>query len=87
VNEMPAGYVVVSELERLLTEDGTITLIDARTPEEFTEGHVPALRLRLLDVEIPCESNVAIQRILIRVLDDSLLQLFAPATRSKSGTS
>jgi rhodanese-related sulfurtransferase len=42
MNETPADYVVVSDLQRLLTEDSTITLIDARTPEEFAEGHVPA---------------------------------------------
>ncbi len=41
MNEMTADYIVVNELERILREDGTVTLIDARTSEEFSEGHVP----------------------------------------------
>ena len=39
VNETTTNYVTLSELEILLKEDGTATLIDARTPEEFKEGH------------------------------------------------
>ena len=35
------NYLLVTELERLLQEDSTVTLIDARTAEEFDEGHVP----------------------------------------------
>jgi rhodanese-related sulfurtransferase len=34
-------YVVVKDLERLLKDDSTLTLVDARTSEEFAEGHVP----------------------------------------------
>ncbi len=41
MNATPAGYISVNDLERYLTEDGTITLIDPRTPEEFVAGHVP----------------------------------------------
>jgi len=41
MNESQVGYIVVNELERLLANDGTITLIDARTLDEFAEGHVP----------------------------------------------
>jgi phage shock protein E len=39
MNETTTNYVALSELEILLKEDGTVTLIDARTPEEFKEGH------------------------------------------------
>lgn len=41
MTEAPADYVVVNDMERLLEEDGAVTLIDARTSEEFDEGHVP----------------------------------------------
>jgi len=41
VNESPAKYVVVEDLERLLKEDSAVMLIDARTAEEFDEGHIP----------------------------------------------
>ena len=34
-------YLAVSELDRLLTEGVSVTLIDARTFEEYEEGHVP----------------------------------------------
>ena len=36
-----SDYVAVKELERLLNDDSTLTLVDARTSEEFAEGHVP----------------------------------------------
>ena len=39
MNQSSANYVVVSELDRLLKEDSTVTLIDARTPQEFAEAH------------------------------------------------
>jgi rhodanese-related sulfurtransferase len=39
MNESSANYVGVNELNRLLREDSTITLIDTRTPEEFADGH------------------------------------------------
>ncbi len=41
MNEPSTNYVNVNELARLLKEDSTVTLIDARTAEEFSEGHVP----------------------------------------------
>lgn len=41
MSDKAADKILVQDLERLLEEDGTITLIDARTPEEFAEGHVP----------------------------------------------
>ena len=37
----PREYIAVSEVERLLREDGSIALIDARTAEEYAEAHVP----------------------------------------------
>lgn len=40
MNETPI-YVGVSDMEHLLKEDGAVTLIDARTAEEFAGGHVP----------------------------------------------
>ncbi len=39
MNETSTNYVVVTELQRLLKENN-VTLIDARTSEEFDEGHV-----------------------------------------------
>ncbi len=41
MNETSARYVVVNDLERLLSKDSTVMLVDARTAEEFDEGHVP----------------------------------------------
>lgn len=41
MNVSSTNYVVVTELERLLKEDNTVTLLDARTAEEYDEGHVP----------------------------------------------
>ncbi len=41
MKETPANYVDVNELKRCLDDDGTLTLIDARSREEFSEGHVP----------------------------------------------
>ena len=34
-------YVCVHELESLLGRDGTIMLVDARSPEEYDAGHMP----------------------------------------------
>ena len=39
--EMSERFIAVNDLERLMKEDKTVTLIDARTAEEFGEGHVP----------------------------------------------
>lgn len=41
MKETSTNYVVVKELGRLLKEDNTVTLIDARTVEEYDLGHVP----------------------------------------------
>ncbi len=41
MNETSANYVDVNDVERLLREDSTLILIDARTSEEFAGGHVP----------------------------------------------
>ncbi len=50
MNETTTNYVVVNELERLLKEDN-VTLIDARTSEEFDEGHVPgAINVPIADL-------------------------------------
>ncbi len=35
------NYVEVDELERLLKEDSSLMLVDARTTEEFADGHIP----------------------------------------------
>ncbi len=39
MNKTSANYVVVNELDRLLREDSTVTLIDARTAQEYEEEH------------------------------------------------
>ena len=39
MNETSMNYVSANDLECRLKEDSTITLIDARTAEEFDEGH------------------------------------------------
>ncbi len=41
MTETATEYIAVSDVERLLREDGSITLIDARTAEEYGEAHVP----------------------------------------------
>ena len=41
MTETPTEYIAVSDVERLLREDGSIALIDARTAEEYGEAHVP----------------------------------------------
>ena len=51
MNETSASHVVVKDLERLLQEDSTVTLIDARTAEEFAAGHVPgAINVAIADL-------------------------------------
>ena len=51
MNETSTNYVVVKELERLLKEDNTVTLIDARTAEEYDEGHIPgAINVPIADL-------------------------------------
>lgn len=40
MNETRNQYVAVTDVERLLREDKMVILIDARTAEEFAEGHV-----------------------------------------------
>ena len=39
--ETSTTYVFANDMERLLRQDSSVTLIDARTPEEFAAGHVP----------------------------------------------
>ena len=41
MNETPEQYIAVTDAKRLLSEDHAVILIDARSPEEFAEGHVP----------------------------------------------
>lgn len=41
MEEPAAKYIAVAEIERLLKEDQGVTLIDARTDEEYAEAHVP----------------------------------------------
>ncbi len=46
------NYVSANDLECLLKEDSTVTLIDARTAEEFDEGHVPgAINVPIADLK------------------------------------
>jgi rhodanese-related sulfurtransferase len=52
MNEPSTKYVAVNELDRLLKKDGEVTLIDARTSEEFAEGHVPGA-INISIVELP----------------------------------
>ena len=47
MNDTSTNYVVVKELERLLKEDNTVTLIDARTVEEYDEGMYPGPSMSL----------------------------------------
>ncbi len=41
MRDTSVDYLAVKELKRLLKEGGAVTLIDARTAEEFDNGHVP----------------------------------------------
>lgn len=44
-------YVAVDALERLLANRGAVTLLDARSPEEYSRGHVPgALNVPIADL-------------------------------------
>lgn len=36
-----SDYIAVNVMERLLKEGSTVTLLDARSPEEYSKGHVP----------------------------------------------
>lgn len=56
--EKSMNYVEVDELERLLQEDGSFMLIDARTPEEFADGHVPgAVNIGIVELAEFAESG------------------------------
>jgi len=58
MNERSARYVVVNDLERLLCEDSAVMLVDARTAEEFDEGHVPgAVNVPIADLTEFAESR------------------------------
>lgn len=49
--ETSTNYVVVKELERPPKDDNTVTLIDARTVEEYDEGQVPgAINVPIVDL-------------------------------------
>lgn len=51
MSKPPENHVCVSELERFLKEDSTVTLIDARTSEEYDEAHVPgAINVPIADL-------------------------------------
>jgi rhodanese-related sulfurtransferase len=44
-------YVAVDALERLLANRGAVTLLDARSPEEYSRGHVPgAINVPIADL-------------------------------------
>ena len=49
MNDTWVDYIAVNDLERLLREDSAVTLIDARSPEEYDQGHVPGA----INVAIP----------------------------------
>ncbi len=58
MNEPSTNYIIVHELDRLLKEDSKVTLIDARTSEEFAEGHVPgAINVGIVEVAKFAESH------------------------------
>jgi phage shock protein E len=58
VNESSINYLAVNKLKRLLNEAGSVTLIDARTAEEFAEGHVPgAINVAIVDLAEFAESG------------------------------
>ncbi len=58
MNESSIDYLAVNKLEHLLNEDGSVTLIDARTAEEFAEGHVPgAINVGIVDLAEFAESD------------------------------
>lgn len=51
MKETSMNYVSANDLECLLKEDSTVTLIDARTAEEFEEAHVPgAINVPIADL-------------------------------------
>ncbi len=51
MTEAPAEYIAVADVERLLKEDGAAMLIDARSPEEYAEAHVPgAINVPIADL-------------------------------------
>ncbi len=51
MNGTPEQYIAVTDVERLLREGDTAILIDARTAEEFSEGHVPgAINVSISDL-------------------------------------
>ena len=51
MNESSIIYLAVNKLERLLKEDSSVTLMDARTAEEFAAGHVPgAINVPIVDL-------------------------------------
>ena len=41
MKETSEQFIAVNDLERLMKEDKTVTLIDARSAEEYAEAHVP----------------------------------------------
>lgn len=44
-------YIAVAVMERLLEDGSTVTLIDARSREEFAQGHVPgAINVPIADL-------------------------------------
>lgn len=44
-------YIAVAVMQRLLEEGSTVTLLDARSPEEYSRGHVPgAINVPIADL-------------------------------------
>jgi rhodanese-related sulfurtransferase len=51
MNETATNYIEVNDVDRLLKEDSTVVLIDARTAEEFAGAHVPgAINVPITDL-------------------------------------
>jgi len=51
MQESTGQYITVDEMARLLEQDAAVTLIDARTAEEFARGHVPgAMNVAIADL-------------------------------------
>ena len=58
MNESSMNYLDVNKLERLLKEDSSVMLIDARSAEEYDEGHVPgAINVGIVELAEFAESR------------------------------
>lgn len=52
MNETAVDYISVGDVAHLLQEDDSVTLIDARTPEEYGEAHAEgAVNVPIADLD------------------------------------